>query len=199
MQPNTQEYPAKTSRLAIASFVCALLGFLCFPAIAGLILGVMAMGKIVKSGGELKGKGLAIAGITISCTMLTLIGPPALFLPFLAKAVAQAPRTACVNNMRQIGLATQIYAKDHNGNFPTNFQSMSIELGTPKVLWCPADTKHTADVDWSTFNPNMNLSYEFLKPGLAKSNALNQVIIRCPVHDNVLLGDGYVQRLNSKR
>jgi hypothetical protein len=188
--------PAKTSRLAIASLVCGILGFFCFPALAGVILGITALVKIGRSGGQLKGNGLAIAGLTISSLML-----PVAIISFIIyfSPSESVERTTCVYNMTQIGLGIRLYANDHNGMYPTNLQNIANEIGMSKILWCPADTKHTPTYDWSTFDPNRNLSYEYLKPGLAESNALNQVIIRCPVHDNVLMGDGSVQMRNTKR
>jgi len=63
----------KTAGLAIASLVAGILG-LCtagLGGIAGLILGVIALKKIGRSGGALRGCGLAIAGLIVSvCTVL---------------------------------------------------------------------------------------------------------------------------------
>ncbi len=42
----------------------------------------------------------------------------AMLLPALAMAKAQAIRTTCVNNNRQIGLATQMYATDNQDRMP---------------------------------------------------------------------------------
>ncbi len=57
---------AKTSRSAIASLVCGILGFTCLPVIPAIILGIVALVKINKSQGTLKGAGLAIAGLVLS-------------------------------------------------------------------------------------------------------------------------------------
>jgi hypothetical protein len=189
--------PIRTSRLAIASLVCGMLGFLCLPVLPGIVLGIVALVKIGNSEKRLKGKGLAIAGISLSFVMAFFIIPmsAALLLPSLAKAKEKAMRISCVNNMKQIGVGMRIYANDNNGMFPTNFLSMSNELGTAKILWCPQDEKHTRATDWSTFNPAQNLSYEyFYKPGLSESNAMNKVIMRCTVHNNELMGDGSVMQ-----
>jgi hypothetical protein len=59
----------KTSGLAIASLVLAVLGFMCIPVlgpIIGLILGFSAKSQIKKSGGQLEGNGMATAGIVLS-------------------------------------------------------------------------------------------------------------------------------------
>ena len=72
---STQQFPsppagqtarAKTSGFAIASLVCGLLGFLILPALAGLILGIMAIRQVNRSNGAIGGKGLAIGGVVVS-------------------------------------------------------------------------------------------------------------------------------------
>jgi hypothetical protein len=64
---------AKTSGLAIASLVAGMLG-LCtagLASIVGLILGITALKRIGRSGGTLRGRALAIAGLIVSiCTLL---------------------------------------------------------------------------------------------------------------------------------
>ncbi len=59
-----------TNGLAIASLVSGVLGFLCLTAIAAVVLGVVALGQIRRTGK--KGKGLAIAGIVLG--VLWLLG-----------------------------------------------------------------------------------------------------------------------------
>ena len=185
--------PVKTSGLAIASLVCGVFGFLCLPALAGVVLGIMALLKINKSRGQLGGQGLAIAGLCVSGLMLILIVPAGLLLPALARAKAKASEINCVSNLKQIGLGARLYSGDNKETFPPDFLSMSNELNTPKILVCNADTKHTKALNWAAFDPRQNVTYEYLKPGIAESNAMNQVIFRCPIHNNVGLGDGSVQ------
>ncbi len=85
-----------------------------------------------------------------------------LLLPALAKAKAKAQRIKCVNNLKQIGLGFRIFSTDNGGSFPwsvdTNnggssvtawlndnhtyrhYLSVSNELSTPKLLFCPSDS-----------------------------------------------------------
>ena len=45
----------------------------------------------------------------------------ALLLPALARAKAKAKQTQCLSNMRQIGIATMMYADDHNDFLPYGY------------------------------------------------------------------------------
>src|SRR5213592_4326915 len=91
-----------------------------------------------------------------------------LLLPALAKAKARAQRIKCVNNLKQIGLAFRIFSTD-SGSFPwsvdvslggtsgTNwdndnhtyrqFLSVSNELSTPKIVYCPSDSTAGGNFD----------------------------------------------------
>ena len=94
----------------------------------------------------------------------------ALLLPGLAKARQKSWRIHCTSNLKQVGLATRLWAGDNGDHFPpmsvadvTNvtfyFRSISNEIVTPSVLACPADPERTR---LSTFTPaftNANISY----------------------------------------
>jgi len=52
----------------------------------------------------------------------------AMLLPALEKAREQARRAVCMNNLKQIGLALEMYAGDYDGWFPTNIDSPSFAV-----------------------------------------------------------------------
>ncbi len=132
----------KTSGMAVASLVLGILGFCGITALVGLILGIVAQVKIGRSGGRLRGSGLAIAGIIVSGTMLLLwlFIMPALLLPALAKAKQQARNTSCENNARQVALAVRLYADENEGKCPQAVNwcdAILNNLPSPQSFKCP--------------------------------------------------------------
>ena len=109
----------------------------------------------------------------------------ALLLPALRQARAHARRIQCVDHLRQLGIAFQSFAHDHNSQFPMavpasaggslefaqnaflgsdqfyysyhHFQVLSNDALTPRILVCPADTRQPAP-DFASLK-NDNLSY----------------------------------------
>ena len=109
-----------------------------------------------------------------------------LLLPALAQAKSKAHRTACINNLKQVGVGLRMWATDNEGKFPwqvlvteggtlvtapapgvdpvyaewaDNFRACSNELSTPKILVCPTDKARTALDIWSYIAGEDNLSY----------------------------------------
>jgi hypothetical protein len=110
----------------------------------------------------------------------------------LTKARERAERIACVNNMKQMGLAVRIWSGDSTDRFPPDVVSMSNELSTAKILICPADHERQPATDFGSFTV-ANCSYEwFLNPPASDADP-ERVLTRCPIHGNVGLCDGSVQ------
>lgn len=114
---------ARTSSLAIASFVLGILSFCTFyiTAIPAIILGIVALVKIAHSNGRLKGNGFAIPGIVVPIVAGLFMLPLMLgiTLPAVARVKYQAQRMTCGTNMRSLSIAMRMYADDHDDKFPT--------------------------------------------------------------------------------
>jgi hypothetical protein len=113
---------------------------------------------------------------------------------FFDEAQQRAERLACVNNLKQVGLATRVWALDNNDRFPASLVVMSNELSTVKVLICPSDKSKQSftSVSWSEFRDAMS-SYQFF--GNETDDTDPQSILSfCPIHYNFGLADGSVQQ-----
>lgn len=108
---------AVTSGGAVASLVMGLLSFLClgpFLGIPAIIAGHIARSKIGKSGGALKGEGIALAGLVLGYINLALVPlMMAIAIPSFVNARAKSQEAACKNNLRQVDGASDQYALDH--------------------------------------------------------------------------------------
>ena len=102
----------------------------------------------------------------------------------------QAFSTACINNLKQLGLAARIWA-DNKDVLPPDILSMTNEMTTPKILVCPADTRRQAAASWASWS-GANCSYEHLAPSGSDTEP-QRVLFRCPIHGHLTLSDGSVE------
>src|SRR5262249_29233400 len=128
-------------------------------------------------------RAFTLVELLVVIAIMTILA--AMLLPALNRGKIRAKQIQCVSNMRQMGLAFNSFAHDHESRFPmqvsTNaggamefvqrgyltpgefyftfriFQSISNELVTAKLLACPGDTR----LETNTFANvhNENLSY----------------------------------------
>ena len=114
--------------------------------------------------------------LVVIAVVIFLIG---FLLPALVAAKQKARRIACVNNLKEIGIASRLWEGDNNGKYPmsvsvTNggamevigagnayllWQTMSNEFHSPKNLHCPADTGRIAATNFSIGFSDANISY----------------------------------------
>jgi len=156
----------KTSGLAIASLVMGILSIFCsiFMAIPAIICGIIALVKISKSNGQLKGNGFAIAGISVPAVVMLLIMPImlAILMPALSKAKQSAQRIVCASNLKCLSTATIVYMNDHDDKHPTPEQWCDLliqEAGvSPQSFRCPLDPEES-------FSYAINENLSKLEPG----------------------------------
>jgi hypothetical protein len=117
--PGEPPMPRK-SGLAIWSLVLGILSLTCFSilsAIPAVICGHTALSRIRRSAGTLKGEGLAIGGLItgyMSIVAIPFIGlMAAIAIPNFVKARTTAQMNYCINNLRQIDGAKQMWALEH--------------------------------------------------------------------------------------
>ena len=110
----------------------------------------------------------------------------------LQQVKEEAQSVGCLNNLKQIGLAAQLWAKDHDNVFPPDFISMKDQLATPKILFCPGDTAATRVSEWSQLDPSL-ISYRFMNPNGNLSDP-TKLLTTCPIHGHTVLSDASVHR-----
>ncbi len=114
--------------------------------------------------------------VVIVIVLILMIGAvgAGMLLPALAKAKAKAQRIACVNNLKQVGIATRIYATDNQDRFP--WQVPTIETGPDgKEVKTGGTAEYLASSKYK----------ETWKHWQALSNELsNPKVLRCPRDEN---------------
>lgn len=138
-----QQLPPKTSGLAIASLILAILGMCtCVTALPGLILGIIALVQINRNPQRLKGQGLALAG-TIVSAIAVMFTPilAAIIFPVFARARATAQQSSCLVNVKQLGNAMSMYTNDWNDQLPPaeNWnKALTPYAGNTAIFICPS-------------------------------------------------------------
>lgn len=112
----------------------------------------------------------------------------AMLLPAFPKAKSRASYISGLNNLKQIGIAAQIYAQENDGRLPMSFEQMKNELGSERV----------------TIEPESGLPFVYLGNGLPlEALQSNSVLAHSPIELKgrraVLFADGRVEQVNRTR
>lgn len=113
----------------------------------------------------------AFTRVELAAIIGALLVVAAILVPAMVKARAKAQRINCVNNLKQIGLGSRLFATDHDDRFPfadagdatsvvellPRLRGLSNELVNPAVLVCPSDSRRPAR-DFASITAS-NLSY----------------------------------------
>jgi len=110
--------------------------------------------------------------LVLVAVVLVLAG---MLMPKMTGGKAKAGRIQCVSNLKNVGLGFRIYATDHSDQFPAAllasngvnltsidildiFRSLTNELSSPKILYCPDDKKRKPAESFHNFTAK-NSSY----------------------------------------
>ncbi len=143
--------------------------------------------------------------LLIGIGVLVLLG---LFVPFGGRIRERGKRTWCNNNLKQLGLAMNLYAADHEEERPSKLSNFIKYVGgdeNRKMFMCPSATwelKTPAPVLISQFKDHLDyLSYDLLSAtGLVAgpvSATIEPVMCDRPLNHeaegiNILFADGHV-------
>jgi competence protein ComGC len=136
----------RTSPAAIWSLILGILGLTCFAFFTGVpavICGHIAQARIKRSGGLLGGSGLALAGLItgyISIVLGLLVIPLLLSIavPNFVKAREVAKQNACINNLRQLEGAVEMWALDNKKLEDSRVTLQDISPYVKQPLACPS-------------------------------------------------------------
>src|SRR5262249_19714635 len=128
--------PPRRQGMAIASLIIGLAGTLTcgligIGAIAGIVLGLIAVSRATKNPAIYGGKGLAIAGIVVSAISPFPGLAAAMAVPNLVKSQQAAHETAAIETVKKIGRAQALYSvttgRGRYGDFAALADSNCIE------------------------------------------------------------------------
>ncbi|MFB3881769.1 MAG: prepilin-type N-terminal cleavage/methylation domain-containing protein [Armatimonadota bacterium] len=124
-----------------------------------------------------RGRGFTLIELLVVIAIIGILA--AMVFPVFARARESARKTVCLSNVKNIGMAIQMYLADNNDTFPPyeNRQEVTDYLNSVGAAYCPSQYKNT-----NPFLPWPLVLDEYVK---------NRDVWRCP-SAKVLLGPGVI-------
>jgi len=114
---------------------------------------------------HLEKNGFTLIELLIVIAIIALLG--AMLLPAIAGARERARRTTCLNNLRQIMVAFEMFAEDHFERYPAGASEIYSciypdFIKTPQTFWCPSTISRGIRSPDKISSSNWNNSYSFV-------------------------------------
>lgn len=174
----------KTSGMGIASIVLGILSvFSCgITAIPAVILGVISLVQIEKSGGRLTGRAFGIVGIAVPVVVFLAIG---LLMPAMNRKGKLGKRAVCLGNLKQLSLAWVMYANDNDGklvNGEAGNWNRLIPNPTPPTTDICGEPPWVSDIPLQNGNPTIDklLQEQKIRDGTLWEYLKNPRVYHCP-------------------
>ncbi len=143
--------PPPTDGKATASLVLGILSVICFGALAGIpaiILGHVSRSNIQKSGGKLKGEGLALAGLIMGyfSLVISLLFITAVTIPSLLRARQSANEAAAAATVRTLSTTEMTYSVTYpDQGYAPNLATLGP--GSQSSTSCTPSATHACLID----------------------------------------------------
>jgi prepilin-type N-terminal cleavage/methylation domain-containing protein len=110
-------------------------------------------------------KGFTLVELALVVVIVLMICIP--LGPFIRESRNRLDKVVCANNLREIGLAMYIYAREHDGRFPPELRALYEEhyLSDTRLLDCPATkTGGTLESPEYVYAPGLTIRSASLEP-----------------------------------
>jgi len=119
-----------------------------------------------------------VESLAMQAGVVPIVVGAGMLLPALAESKAKPQRISCINNLKQIGIATRIYATDNQDRFPWHVPQ--AEGGTAELAKPKTDTNAVLDSNGRPiFDANAWLHFQALSNEIS-----NPKVLRCPTDES---------------